>query len=81
MGKHRALRRAIVEVIAEERRRQKLSKRALSLKLGEYEGYVHAIETFQHVLKAEEFVVIAEGLGCAPSRLLVRAIRRSQAKT
>jgi hypothetical protein len=77
--KYPALRRAIVEVMRAERQRLKLSKRALSLRLGEYEGYIHEVETLQHSLRTEEFVKIARAMrGQAPSRLLVAAERKEK---
>lgn len=81
MRKHAALRRAIVEVIREERLKRGYSRRGLDKLLNQYPGYIGAIETMQHVVKAHELPVIAKALGIAASRLLVRAERKAAAAT
>ena len=81
MRKNSALRRAIAEVIKEERIAQGLSRRALSKRLGEYDGYIREIEVGSHSVRVDEFVVIAEALGLAPSRLLVQVTRKAKGKS
>ena len=73
-----ALRSAIVEVLAEEREKLHWSRRELSRRLGTYETFINDVETYQHALKAEEFVMIALAMERTPTKLLLRAIRKAR---
>ena len=75
-----SIRIAVVEVLKKERRRQGLSQRALSRRLGKYDGYIRAIETLRRAVSAEEFILIAQALGRRSSRLMDQAFRKSKEK-
>ena len=75
-----ALQRACAATIKEERIRQGLSRRALSKKLNQFDNFIRDIENGNHAVKFDEFVLISEALGMAPSRLMVRAIRKARGK-
>jgi hypothetical protein len=76
----KSLQRAAAEVIKEERIKQGLSRRALSIKLRQYDNFIRDVEGQNRHLRFDEFVLIAIALGKAPSRLLVQATRKAKVK-
>ena len=76
----KGLQRAAAEVIKEEREKQGLSRRALSVKLKQYDNFIRDVEGQNRYLRFDEFVLIAMALGKAPSRLLVKVTRRAKDK-
>lgn len=78
MLRDKGLQRAAAEIIKEEREKQGLSRRALSVKLKQYDNFMRDVEGQNRYLRFDEFVLIAEALGKTPSRLLVRITRRAR---
>ena len=75
MQRAQALRRALIKAIEESLEETGMSERALSAKLDQHKNYINEILHGQHVVKFEEFVLIAEGLGKSPHDLLGRVLR------
>lgn len=74
MQRAQTLRRALIKAIEEFQVDAEMSERALSAKLGQHKNYINEILHGQHVVKFEEFVLIAEGLGKSPHDLLGRVL-------
>ena len=67
-----------IHVMKEERIQRGYTLRGLAKAMGEHENYIRKIEAGQRAVRTEEFVVICDMLGRAPSRMLTRVIRRAR---
>ncbi len=66
---------AIISAIAEARRQANVSKRALSVQLGEALNFMQKIECGDRTVTVLDFVRIARALKVDPCKLFARAVR------